>query len=379
MTNTLPYSRVVDVNVSRNDRFPTRRGFGTGLLLTTVAIAGILDADNRTKIYANMDEVAADHSAVTEVYAGMATAFAQENAPLRMKVGFTGALTDANSLSDAMDEILDADQDFYAVLITQSMRDQDYLDGLVSWIETRSKVALIDSNDVLLQDATDTTNIAARHKGTVERTAIFYHTEVSANLAAAAWAYMATRNLDQANSAYTVKFKPANTINNVKIGVAGITAVTGFVEGIGQSEAAGHLANTLVDIGQQNFITEGSVLRQNVFLDEIHMTDWLVARTEEETLAMFLNNAVIPMTNQGMQQIAAVPRSVMAQGVRSGIVAQDLNPLTGDYEPAYTIDVPDVFDIQEAQRKSRISPVIAVKFRAAGAVHFTTINYAISF
>ena len=39
----LPYSRVVNVNLTRSDAFPSRRGFGIPLILTTTAVAGILD------------------------------------------------------------------------------------------------------------------------------------------------------------------------------------------------------------------------------------------------------------------------------------------------------------------------------------------------
>lgn len=378
----LPYSRVVDVNLSRNDRFPTQRGFGTGLIITATAIAGEIDASNLTKIYANMDEVVADFAAGTTVYEQLNTIFGQNPSPNRMKVGFvdvTAGTSTAANLKTALDTIFNVDQDFYAILVDRPLRDDAMLDGLVEWTEAKSKINMIDSNDVLLEDETDTTNIAARHKGTVDRTAVFYHSDATEYLAGASWAYMATRNFDQAGSAYTMKFKPAQLVQAVNIGTAAVTAVTGFVESIGQSESAGHCANTLIDIGDQNFLVEGSVLRQNVFLDEIHTTDYIIARTEEKTLAMFLQNARIPYTDQGMQQLASIPRAVLSQGVRAGIVAEDLNPTTGEYDPAVVIEVPSVFDVPESQRKSRVSPAISVTFRYAGAIHYTTINYTMTF
>ena len=381
----LPYSRVVNVSVSRADNFPTRRGFGTMLILTTSAVAGEVDASNLTKLYATIDEVAADYASNTETYAAALAVFSQNPRPLRIKIGYTpdpvGA-DDAAKKADfisSLNDILDSDQAWYMVTIVASMRDEAYLDGLVEWIEAQNKVALIDSNDSNLEDDADDTNIAARHKGTVERTAVFYHTSAAEYLAAAASAYMSTRNFDDADSAYTMKFKKAAGVAAVNIGSAALTAVTGFVEGTGQSESAGHCANTYIDIGDQDFLVEGSTLTQNVFLDEVHATDWIIARTEEEALAMFLNNARIPYTDQGMQQLASIPRAIMAQAVRAGIVAEDLNPETGEYEPAVTITVPSVFDVAASQRKARIAPAIAVTFRYAGAVHYTTINYTMTF
>ena len=381
----LPYSRVVNVSVSRNDNFPTRRGFGTQLILTHTAAAGQVDATKRTKLYASLAEVSADYPSNTSVYAAALSAFSQNPRPVRLKVGFAAApagADDAAKKADfiaSLDAILDYDQSWYMVTIDAAMRDQAYLDGLVEWIEAQSKIAMVDSNDANMQDPEDDTNIAARHKGTVERTAVFYHTSATEYLAASMAAYMSTRVFDDADSAYTLKFKKAPGVDAVNIGSAAVTAVTGFVEGTGQSESVGHCANTLIDIGDQNFLVEGSMLTQNVFVDEIHATDWIIARTEEEALAMFLNNARIPFTDQGMQQLASVPRSIMALAVRAGIVARDLNPETGEYEPAFTITVPSVFDVPESQRKARIAPAISVRFRYAGAVHYTTINYTMTF
>lgn len=381
----IPYSRVVNVSLSRNDSFPTRRGFGTQLILTHTAVSGVVDATKRTKLYASLQEVEADYPASTSTYKAAATAFSQNPRPVRLKVGYVATPAGADDAAKkaafitSLNSLVDYDQSWYMATITADMRDQPYLSGLVEWIESQPKIAMIDSNDVNLKDPADTTNIAARHKGTVERTAVFYHEDVDAYLAASMAAYMSTRVFDDADSAYTLKFKKAPTVDAVNIGSSALTAVTGFVEGIGQSETAGHLANTLIDIGDQNFLVEGSVLSQNVFIDEIHATDWIVARTEEEALALFLNNARIPFTDQGLQQIASVPRMIMAQAVRAGIVAKDLDPATGNYEPAFEITVPSVFDVPESQRKARIAPAIQVRFRYAGAIHYTTINYTMTF
>jgi hypothetical protein len=313
------------------------------------------------------------------------SAFSQNPRPVRLKVGYAATPVGANDAAKKADfitslnAILNYDQSWYMITLDAALRDQPYLDGLVEWIEAQSKVAMIDSNAVLMQTAADTTNIAARHKGDVERTSVFYHATTTAYLAASAAGYMSTRVFDDADSAYTLKFKKMPGIPALNVGSAALTAITGFVEGTGQSESVGHCANALIDIGDQNFLVEGSTLTQNVFLDEIHATDWIIARTEEEALAMFLNNARIPFTDQGMQQLASVPRGIMAQAIRAGIVATDINPLTGEYEPSFSITVPSVFDVPESQRKARIAPAISVRFRYAGAVHYTTINYTMTF
>lgn len=377
----LPYSRVVNVTLSRNDAFPSRRGFGTPLFLSTVSKAGKVDATARTKAYASMDEVAADWATSDDFYKAAERSFSQRRRPTQIKAGFVAldGTPTAAELKTELDALHTYDSDWYFATVASTLRDIASVDGLVEWIEAKNKIALIDSNDAGTENPANTTSLAARKKGTVERTSVFYHTSASEWLGMSTAAYMATRNFDDADSAYTVKFKNILGAAPVNLASDKITAITGFVPGVGQSSTAGHCANTYINIGGRNFIVEGSTLTPNVFLDEIHATDWIIARTEEESLGILLNNARIEFTDKGLQQLAGAARQVMQQAVRAGIVAKDLDLETGEYQPAYEITVPSVFDVPESQRKARIAPAIAVRFRYAGAVHYTTINYTMTF
>jgi len=379
---TLPASRVVNVTLSRNDRFASQQGFGTILVLTRLAQAGEVDASNRTKSYGNMDEVAADWAASDDFYKQANTAFSRSPAPYQVKAGYYDSTDiDAAGMQTQLNAIKAADNSWYFLIIDAALRDDAALAGLVAWTEANNKIAIIDSNDADTEDDADTANIAAVNKGEVERSAVFYHpTALAAEYPAISMAaYMATRNFDEDNSAYTAKFKTLPGISASNLNSDAVTAVTGFTPGIGQAVATGHLANCYVNIGGQNIVVEGSTLKANVFLDEIHASDWVVTRTEEQLLGILMNSARVPYTDEGMQQLASAVRTVMQRGVKAGIVAEDLDPLTGDYEPAYVITVPSVFDVPESQRKARISPTISARFRYAGAVHFTTVNYQMTF
>ncbi|QJD54318.1 structural protein [Aminobacter phage Erebus] len=378
----LPYSRTVNVTLTRVDAFPTRRGFGVPLLLSHVPVAGILDATHRTKVYGSIEEVEVDHISSTEVYAAAEAAFSQNPRPLQIKVGFitfVPATGTAAELKTQLSAIADYDNDWYWIGIVAALRDDDYLDGLVEWTEARTKFAIIDSNDVLMLSQADATNIAARHKGTVERTAVFYHDDASEYPGFALAASLGTRNFDQAESAYTAKYKTLRSVSVVNIGSAAVQAITGFTPALGQSTAAGHMGNAYVDIGGRNFVVEGSTLTPNVFIDEIHASDWIVARTEEETLGVLLNNDRVPYTDAGMELLASGARTVMRSADRAGLIANDIDPETGNYAPAVTFNIPSVFDVPASQRKARIAPEISVSFRYSGAVHYTTINYRMNF
>jgi hypothetical protein len=377
----LPYSRVVDVSLDRNSAFPSRRGFGTQLIITTETVAGEVDTTARTKLYGSMEEVADDWATTTSAYKAALSAFSQNPRPRQVKIGHVaddGTMTSAE-LQAQLDLLYAYDSDWYFLTVASNLRDVTATVGILVWIQAKNKLAIIDSNDADTENPADTTSLAAVNKGVYDRTGVFYHTSALAYPAASLVAYMQTRNFDDANTAYTGKFKNLPGIDAVNIGSAAVTAVTGFTPGVGQSTTVGHCANTYIDIGSQNFVVEGSTLTPNVFLDQIHMQDWIIARTEEEILGILLNNARISFDDRGMQMLAGGVRTVMQQAVRAGLVANDLNPETGDYEPAVEITVPSVFDVPESQRAARIAPAIECRFRSAGAIHYAVVRYSVSY
>ena len=297
-----------------------------------------------------------------------------------LKAGYydQAAVTDAATLIDAITAIADIDNQWYWLGVETELRDQAMLDGLVSWTQTQNKFFGAESNDENTEDRTNETNFSARHKNTVDRTGVFYHTDEALYPMFAYMAGLGTRNFDDANSAYTGKFKQLAGITPINVGSAKVQAITGFQPSLGQGVEAGHCANTYVDIGGTNLVVEGSTLTPNIFIDEIHFTDWLIARTEEEMLALFMRVDRIPFTDIGMQQLASVPRKVLGIAQSAGLVASDTDE-DGNFIPPFEVIVPRVLDTTEAQRKSRIAPAMEIRFRYAGAVHYTTVNYTISF
>lgn len=377
----LPYNMVVDVSVTRNDAFPSRRGFGTQLIITTETVADEVDTTNRTKLYSSMEEVAEDWATTTSAYKAALSAFSQNPRPRQIKIGHVaddGTMTSAE-LQAQLDLLYAYDSDWYFLTIGDDLRDVTATVGIATWIQAKNKLAIIDSNDVETEDPADTTSLAAVNKGDFDRTGVFYHTNTALYPAASLAAYMQTRDFDQPNSAYTAAYKKLPGIAPVNVGSAAVTAVTGYTKGVGQSTTVGHCANTYIDIGSENFTVWGSTLTPDVFLDQIHMQDWIIARTEEEILGILLNNARISFDDRGMQMLAGGVRTVMQQAIRAGLVANDLNPETGEYLPAVEITVPSVFDVPESQRAARVAPPIECRFRAAGAVHYSVVRYRVSY
>lgn len=385
MTTGIPINRVVSVTVDRNDSFPTKQGFGTPIILTNESVADVLDASNLVATYTSMADVANDWDATDKAYQAALAMFSQNPAPPTIKMGFINEATPATAtdqdFQDAMDAIVAVDADWYIATLAYPLRDVDGLDGLIAWFEAtgNAHIVIIDSHDALLKDDTDDTNVAARNKTTYERTAVIYNGATTGNAGPALAAVLSTKDFDQANSAYTAKFKNLRGQSAADITGAEVQAITGFTPGVGQSDTVGHLANAYIRMGGQNFVVEGSVLKVNVFIDEIHAGDWLIARTGEALLGRLLNNDRVPYTNDGMEILAGAVKEVLNTAVRAGWIADYEDTETGEILPAYDVTFVDVDTLPEAQRKSRIAPSITATFRYAGAVHYTSVNFNMTF
>lgn len=367
-----PVSRNISVNLYRN-RFPQITGFGVALFVTTVAVAGKVDSTHRTKSYASMDEVAADFATSAEAYKAALAAFSQRPQPKQIEIGYAAAPADVDELTAQLDAIEDADNGWYWIDVDKTLRDGTYIDEVVDWVAARRKFALITSNDSGTEDAGDADHVAGRNKGTTERTGVFYTDDTDSYGGFALAAKLGTFDFDQSGSAYTAKYKQLLGESYLSKPSSVVQAITGFVPGVGQDTTTGHCANCYVvtkDIGQ---VVEGSTLTPNLFIDDVHFGDWLVTRMEEEMLGILANAKRVPMDHRGMSALAQGAERVLARAFNAGAIAEGVDE-NGDYSPAYTVTIPDVFSISEAQRKNRIAPAIEVMFRAAGAVHYVTVN-----
>jgi hypothetical protein len=379
----LPYSRIVDVSLTKLDRFARRRGFGIPLILTSDD-SGDVDATTRTKVYGTMEEVADDYASTTEPYKAALAMFSQTPRPLQIKIGFIddGVLdtpTPSPTIGAELDAVYAYDNDWYWLTMTSEFRDNAILDAVMAWVDAKPALFIIASNAAGHEDPANTTALAPRNKGIRQRSAVFYHPTAAEYPDAAFIAVLSRFNFDQRNSAYTGKFKKLVGITPANIASAAVQGATGFVPAIGVSTATGHLANVYVDIGGINMTVEGTML-DGGFIDELHFADWLIARTEEELLSTLANQpGRVPYTNAGMQILVAAVESVMQRAVIAGAIGDSTDPTTGELSPAYDISVERVEDVPESQRRQRIAPAVDCRFRIAGAVHYATARFFLSF
>ncbi|WP_116082111.1 DUF3383 family protein [Tropicimonas sp. IMCC34011] len=377
---TLPASLVVNVTVRANDRFPPRRGFGIPLFLTSVTKAGKLTSDIRTRAYGSMPEVANDWDAADAFYKAAQFAFSQNPRPSQIKVAYYDPTDiDAAGLSDELDAIRDYDANWFWAVPEATLRDTAALQGLIDWTETEERIAVIASNDPNLKDSADATNIAAVNKDQVINTAVVYSSTAAEYPDMALAATLAARSLDQADSHYTAAFKRLRLITPENIPVSDFNAITGLTAGVGADDANGHCANVYVEIGELPQLQTGMTLTPNTFIDEVHFRYWLAARGREKILSVFANNDVVPYDDLGIAMLTSAIREVMLQAQQSGHIARVYDDENGEFLAPYTITAPEIADIDAAQRQARVFPTIEVGFRYAGAVHFASVEFSISY
>ena len=171
MATRLPYSRVVDVTITREDRFPTVSSFRTALLLSVTAVTGVVDSSHRTKLYSTMEEVAVDWDAGGETYAAAQRFFQARIRPSALKIGYVDETV--FPFTTELDALYAADPDWYWLLHTNDLNDTPEQRALADWAETKTVLAGLDSNDAdtetpaAVADSSATVTMAVASPGTV--------------------------------------------------------------------------------------------------------------------------------------------------------------------------------------------------------------------
>ncbi len=126
-------SSVIDVTVNVADLRLSAAGFGTPLLAVLAEDTVFLD---RTKVYAELSEVAVDFAINTKPWRMANAIFSQPNSPETIKIGRIEA-GDAN-LTAALDAIDGFDPDWYALALESVL--QADIEEAATWVEARTKV-----------------------------------------------------------------------------------------------------------------------------------------------------------------------------------------------------------------------------------------------
>jgi len=125
-----------------------------------------------------------------------------------------------------------------------------------------------------------------------------------------------------------------------------------------------HNANSYNTVAGINILREGQTA-EGTFIDTRIGVDWLAARIQERIYQRFVDLDKIPFTDAGAAVIEGELRAQLDEAIDVGFIAED---------PAYTVTVPKVADVDDADKANRLLPDIEFEATEAGAIHKTIIR-----
>lgn len=340
--------RVVDVTIQRGTIQVSRAGFGVPLILSThTEFAG------RIEYYGSLQEVVdAGFATTSDEYLTAQLLLSQRFQPPRFAIGRIDA-GDA-TIADSLIAVQNESDDWYALILLD--RTVSEVSGAAAWIETQKKIFLTATADSNAIDGTG--DIIETLNGlNYTRTISLYNAAAATSYVEAAWA---GRCLPLDPGSLTWKFKS----------LAGVVA-DGLTTGqIGTVD--GKSGNTYTTIGGVDVTAEG-VVASGEFIDVIRFQDFLQARIEENVYSALVNNEKIPYTQKGIAQVEQPLRAALLEGERVGGLASPDGEL-----PAFTINVPDILAVSNADKIARELNNVTFTAYLAGAIHNVKINGTLS-
>lgn len=331
-----------DVNVTIDVLKPS--GFTTE---TFPLIIGAKTGGFAYKVYEGddaLDLIKVDFAETTETYKLARAILQQDNRP--EKVAIAG-YDDTSGTPDVVFEELKGEA-FYYVLTTSA--DVEEQEALVEAIDLQgAKVAILRVNDIA--------DLEALEASGVKRAYVLYTDDVTRYIDGE---FIGEYAADPAGSA-TAKFKQFFDVRRVNVTpteVARIHAANGstYIEKFGEAQ------------------TSESKTIGGEHLDVIIGNDWVIANIEQRVQGLFLKNRKIPYEQGGANLVGTAVETVLLQGAKQDIVAEDT---VG--KPIYTVTIPEVDNMTEAQRASRKLTGVKFTFRLAGAIQSADIKGQVNY
>ena len=122
--------------------------------------------------------------------------------------------------------------------------------------------------------------------------------------------------------------------------------------------------NYVSDEYKNNYIKNG-VCADGEWIDSVLGGDWIARDMRNELYKVFVENAVVPYTDDGFNLIGMAVFRTLNRAVQYGIIASDSDSGTG----IYRVSIPARSTASEEQIRNRIMPDITWEAQLEGAVH----------
>ena len=326
--------------------------FAFGIPLGVFTFTSIISADRQFGPYFSIAEVVSDgfsSTAEPAIYAWASAVFAQDDGVDSLLIGQQTA-GDLGSYTTTMDAIEAAGANTWYITNIESRADADIAD-LAAWTETRSKLAIVQSDDLTLTAA-----LALQTAG-YNRTALIYHDDDTEYLDGAWTSSGGGMNLDAPGGVGIWAYRQLEAVP---------------FDDVTAAEAVSIYAADANLFGRNkglSFTSKGTAASSR-FLDVQTSIDWVKARTEEEILSLFVGTPTkVPYTNAGINLVAAAIQNVLNRGVNFGHFSPDVAP---------TVTAPDISTISSADKINRELTLQATAV-LAGAIQKVNLTINLTF
>lgn len=376
MSQGLPVSNVVNVDVIMSPTAATGRNFGALLILGTSTVIPVTE---RIRLYSSAADIGTDFGTDSEEYKAAVVFFGQSPTPDQVYVGrwaktlATGEAGSVETLLQAVNAALDYNS-WYGLAVADSdvLVDADVLAAAAA-IESAavSRVMGITTSETTVLTSGDTTNIAYQLKaGKYARTFVQYSSS-SKYAAISAFGRAFTVDFTGSNTTLTLKFKQEPTVTYETLTTSQAAAIDA------------QNCNVYVYYANDTAILQQGVMSNGDFFDERHGLDWLQNYVQTNLYnLLYTSTTKIPQTDAGVTRLLTNVEASMDQTVTNGLVAPgvwngaDIGALSsGDtLTKGYYVYAPAVASQAQSDREARKSPTIQVACKLAGAVHYADVQ-----
>jgi hypothetical protein len=376
MTQGLPVSNVVNVDIIMSPTAATGRNFGSLLILGSSTIIPLTE---RIRLYTDPDDIGTDFGVTSPEYEAATIFFDQSPKPTQVYVGrwaktlATGETGAMETLEVAVNACLNYTNWYgLAVADTVPLIDTDVV-SVAAAIEAAplSRIFGVTTAEPGTLVAGTTTDLASQLKAASYARTFTQYSTSSPYAAISAFGRAFTVDFTGSNTTITLKFKTE----------PGVT-----YESLTSSQAAaidGKNANVYVYYSNDTAILQQGVMSNGDFFDERQGLDWLQNYVQTNLYnLMYTSPTKVPQTDPGVTRLLTNVEASMDQSVTNGLVAPGvwnggpigvLSPgdtLTKGY---YAYGAPIAIQAQ-ADREARKAPLIQVACKLAGAVHYADVQ-----
>lgn len=224
-----------------------------------------------------------------------------------------------------------------------------------AYAEANKKIMVAQTADWDVADVAQTGDLATALKAlSYARTGVLYHRKIGGSEWAGAGWLAGRLSVDPGSDTWAYKTIVGVTVNSLSAG-----------ENSGLKAKNATSYSTAYGL---NVTFEGKAASGR-FLDTTRFIDWQDSDIRTAVFAIIANQPKVPFTNPGIAMIEGAIHASLQRGVQRGGLAAD---------PAPRVEVPDVADVDTADKAERVLRDVNFFATLAGAIHKTVIEGTVS-